>query len=75
MEYKQPTPDLETFVAHAQAFWDIVDVDAMQPVIHGDSETDEMKQKRANEKANIERLQKEYDEYMKGHSANLPVND
>jgi hypothetical protein len=48
MEYKEPTEDMKSFVERAQGFWKHVDVEAMQPVIHGGDEPSEevMEQRR-----------------------------
>jgi hypothetical protein len=61
MEYKQAPPDLQTFVDRAQAFWEQIDVDALQPVIHGEPETKEQADARAEMMEKITHLQKQYE--------------
>lgn len=61
MEYKQAPPDLQDFVERAQAFWEQIDVDILQPIIHGALETEEEAAVRAEMMDKITRLQKQYE--------------
>lgn len=65
MEYKQPPPELSGFVDRAQDFWNNIDVDEMQPVIHAPPETDEQKASRIEMMNKIAQKQKEYEDFVK----------
>jgi hypothetical protein len=65
MEYKEPTEDLKPFVERAQAFWEHINVDEMQPIVHGDPIPEDELKRREEEFLKIQEKIKEYESYKK----------
>ncbi len=60
MEFKEAPEELKPYVERAQAFWEKVDIDKMQPIVLGPVPSAEEMAERAQRLEQIQELQKQF---------------